>query len=54
MHLSSSSNYAEAKVLASREFDSEDVYANWPSYEQLPLDPSYPTKAAWGVGYVQC
>ncbi|KAJ8130590.1 hypothetical protein O1611_g3039 [Lasiodiplodia mahajangana] len=26
-----------------------DLYANWPSYDQLPLDPSYPTKAAWGV-----
>ncbi|KAJ6543550.1 hypothetical protein DFH09DRAFT_1173341 [Mycena vulgaris] len=26
-----------------------DIYANWPSYDQLPLDPSFPTKAAWGV-----
>ncbi|TVY82765.1 hypothetical protein LSUE1_G003291 [Lachnellula suecica] len=33
----------------SREIDSNDVYSNWPSYAQLPLDPSYPTKAAWGV-----
>ena len=34
---------------ASRNFKRSDPYANWPSYSQLPLDPSYPTKAAWGV-----
>ncbi|KAF2008860.1 hypothetical protein BU24DRAFT_359788 [Aaosphaeria arxii CBS 175.79] len=27
----------------------EVSYKNWPSYAELPLDPSYPTKAAWGV-----
>lgn len=27
----------------------DNRYTNWPSYDQLPLDPSYPTKAAWGV-----
>ncbi|KAI1356297.1 hypothetical protein F5Y01DRAFT_75014 [Xylaria sp. FL0043] len=26
-----------------------DLYANWPSYDELPLNASYPTKAAWGV-----
>ncbi|EEC00010.1 hypothetical protein MPER_00154, partial [Moniliophthora perniciosa FA553] len=30
-------------------FNSSDIYANWPSYDQLPLDPSFPTKAAWGA-----
>lgn len=39
----------KSKVLVSREFDADNLYANWPSYRQLPLDPSYPTKAAWGV-----
>ncbi|KAI0515278.1 hypothetical protein F5B22DRAFT_195500 [Xylaria bambusicola] len=34
----------------SRIFDrSVDLYADWPSYDQLPLNSSYPTKAAWGV-----
>ena len=33
----------------SRQFDSKDPYADWPSYDDLPLDPTYPTKAAWGV-----
>ncbi|PMD39643.1 hypothetical protein L207DRAFT_566574 [Hyaloscypha variabilis F] len=37
------------RILTSRDFDAGDPYANWPSYDQLPLDPSYPTKAAWGV-----
>ena len=37
------------KVLVSRQFEPENLYENWPSYDQLPLDPSYPTKAAWGV-----
>jgi hypothetical protein len=33
-----------------RKFDPNvDLYANWPPYDALPLDPSYPTKAAWGV-----
>ncbi|KAJ7737418.1 hypothetical protein DFH07DRAFT_707421, partial [Mycena maculata] len=30
-------------------FDPSNPYANWPSYAQLPLIPSFPTKAAWGV-----
>lgn len=38
-----------SKVTFSREFDQDDPYLNWPTYEQLPLDPSYPMKAAWGV-----
>lgn len=34
----------------SRAFDrNADLHANWPSYDQLPLNSSYPTKAAWGV-----
>ncbi|PMD19742.1 hypothetical protein NA56DRAFT_628604 [Hyaloscypha hepaticicola] len=37
------------RITASRKFDAGDMYANWPSYDQLPLDASYPTKAAWGV-----
>lgn len=41
--------FQNPKVLVSRKFDQHDLYANWPSYDQLPLDPSYPTKAAWGV-----
>ncbi|KAI0149488.1 putative cyclase-domain-containing protein [Xylariaceae sp. FL1272] len=33
-----------------RRFDAKyDLYANWPSYDELPLNKSYPTKAAWGV-----
>ncbi|KAI8944680.1 hypothetical protein F4801DRAFT_599402 [Xylaria longipes] len=33
-----------------RRFDPNvDLYANWPSYDELPLNSSYPTKAAWGV-----
>lgn len=29
-----------------------DPYKDWPSYDELPLNPSFPTKAAWGVwGY---
>lgn len=42
-------SFQKAEVLVSRQFDPSNVYANWPSYDQLPLDPSYPTKAAWGV-----
>lgn len=37
------------RIVVSRQFDVGNVYANWPSYDQLPLDASYPTKAAWGV-----
>jgi hypothetical protein len=37
------------RIVVSRQFGAGDVYANWPSYDQLPLDASYPTKAAWGV-----
>ncbi|KAK7047148.1 hypothetical protein VNI00_006813 [Paramarasmius palmivorus] len=36
-------------ALSTRQYNSSNVYADWPSYDQLPLDPSYPTKAAWGV-----
>ncbi|EKG11136.1 Putative cyclase [Macrophomina phaseolina MS6] len=39
-----------AKPPTSRHFNRDiDLYANWPSYDDLPLDASYPTKAAWGV-----
>jgi len=34
------------KILVARDFN---MYANWPSYDQLPLHPSFPMKAAWGV-----
>ncbi|KAH7018104.1 uncharacterized protein B0I36DRAFT_354417 [Microdochium trichocladiopsis] len=38
------------KVPVARAFDrSNALYANWPSYDELPLDKSYPSKAAWGV-----
>jgi hypothetical protein len=37
------------KKMNSRQLDPSDPYTNWPSYDQLPLDASYPTKAAWGV-----
>lgn len=41
---------ARARDIKSRVFDRDtDLYANWPSYDDLPLDASYPTKAAWGV-----
>ncbi|ESK83621.1 hypothetical protein Moror_12031 [Moniliophthora roreri MCA 2997] len=40
---------ALSRPLQARQFNSSDIYANWPSYDQLPLDPSFPTKAAWGV-----
>ncbi|THU92144.1 hypothetical protein K435DRAFT_726515 [Dendrothele bispora CBS 962.96] len=36
-------------TLVTRDFNVSDIYANWPSYDQLPLHPSFPTKAAWGV-----
>ncbi|KAF5373101.1 hypothetical protein D9758_001458 [Tetrapyrgos nigripes] len=39
----------DARALVSRQFNASDMYANWPTYEQLPLHPSFPTKAAWGV-----
>ncbi|KAJ6463163.1 hypothetical protein C8R47DRAFT_1157802 [Mycena vitilis] len=35
--------------ILSRALNASDPYANWPTYDQLPLDPSFPTKAAWGV-----
>ncbi|KAJ7193466.1 hypothetical protein GGX14DRAFT_588764 [Mycena pura] len=35
--------------LVARAFDARDRYANFPTYDQLPLHPSFPTKAAWGV-----
>ncbi|KAJ7764266.1 hypothetical protein B0H16DRAFT_442476 [Mycena metata] len=37
------------RAVVSRAFNASDPYANWPTYDQLPLDPSFPTKAAWGV-----
>jgi hypothetical protein len=38
------------KLAVARSYDpSRDLYKNWPSYEQLPLHSSFPTKAAWGV-----
>ncbi|KAJ7311680.1 hypothetical protein DFH08DRAFT_1045022 [Mycena albidolilacea] len=36
-------------TLVSRALNDSDIYANWPTYDQLPLPPSFPTKAAWGV-----
>ncbi|KAJ7614242.1 hypothetical protein DFH06DRAFT_1307585 [Mycena polygramma] len=36
-------------TIISRAFNPSNPYANWPTYDQLPLDPSFPTKAAWGV-----
>ncbi|KAF5374255.1 hypothetical protein D9758_004705 [Tetrapyrgos nigripes] len=38
-----------AGIHVSRQFDSSDMYVNWPTYDELPRDPSFPTKAAWGV-----
>lgn len=37
------------RQLVARQYTQDDLYANWPSYSQLPLHPSFPTKAAWGV-----
>ncbi|KAK7438389.1 hypothetical protein VKT23_018003 [Stygiomarasmius scandens] len=36
-------------TVPARDFNDSDMYANWPSYDELPLDPSFPTKSAWGV-----
>ncbi|KAK6984018.1 hypothetical protein R3P38DRAFT_3232827 [Favolaschia claudopus] len=36
-------------TLVSRAFDDSDIYANWPTYDELPLHPSFPTRAAWGA-----
>lgn len=37
-------------LVLSRSFDTTgELYRNWPAYKDLPLDPSFPTKAAWGV-----
>ncbi|KAJ7861433.1 hypothetical protein B0H14DRAFT_531820 [Mycena olivaceomarginata] len=36
-------------TLVSRALNDSDICANWPTYDQLPLHPSFPTKAAWGV-----
>ncbi|KAK0479055.1 hypothetical protein EDD18DRAFT_1207658 [Armillaria luteobubalina] len=38
-----------AQYLVAREYNSSDLYANWPTYQDLPLHSSFPTKAAWGV-----
>jgi hypothetical protein len=46
---SSEHSSPKPRISASRKFDAGNMYANWPSYDQLPLDASYPTKAAWGV-----
>lgn len=35
--------------IVARNFSRDDLYENWPTYDQLPLNDSYPTKAAWGV-----
>lgn len=48
-HPHPASELQNPKILVSRKFDKQNIYENWPSYDQLPLDPSYPTKAAWGV-----
>lgn len=32
-----------------RQAEADDRYSEWPTYDQLPLKSSYPTKAAWGV-----
>jgi hypothetical protein len=32
-----------------RNFTRANLYENWPTYDELPLNASYPTKAAWGV-----
>ncbi|KAJ7136739.1 hypothetical protein C8R44DRAFT_868861 [Mycena epipterygia] len=37
------------RTLVGRIFNDSNIYANWPTYDQLPLNPSFPTKAAWGV-----
>lgn len=37
------------KSLVARSYDSSNLYANWPTYDELPLHPCFPTKAAWGV-----
>lgn len=47
--LSNATPISRPRTIISRAFDASDPYANWPSYDQLPLDPSFPTKAAWGV-----
>ncbi|KAJ4303111.1 hypothetical protein N0V90_002002 [Kalmusia sp. IMI 367209] len=39
----------DRKYRVSRRIDADDLYTNWPSYTDLPLDASYPAKAAWGV-----
>ncbi|KAF7341142.1 hypothetical protein MVEN_01848900 [Mycena venus] len=41
-------------TLVSRAVNDSDFYANWPTYDQLPLHPSFPTKAAWGVWVRVC
>lgn len=33
----------------SRKYAPPSPYADWPTYDELPLDSSSPTKAAWGV-----
>ena len=38
-----------ARMLVARQFTSTDLYKDWPTYDELPLHPSFPTKAAWGV-----
>lgn len=41
--------YASPVVKLSNPRDLHKRYADWPTYDELPLDPSHPTKAAWGV-----
>ncbi|KAJ7448934.1 hypothetical protein FB451DRAFT_1288173 [Mycena latifolia] len=47
--LTSAGPIPHPRTLVARTVDASNLYANWPSYDQLPLHPSFPTKAAWGV-----
>ncbi|KAJ7487033.1 hypothetical protein FB451DRAFT_1363175 [Mycena latifolia] len=47
--LTSAGPIPHPRTLVARTFNDSNLYANWPNYDQLPLHPSFPTKAAWGV-----
>ncbi|KAJ7268007.1 hypothetical protein C8J57DRAFT_1326368 [Mycena rebaudengoi] len=49
VNFASAAPIPHARTLVARVFDEANMYANWPTYDQLPLHPSFPTKAAWGV-----
>ena len=49
VHPHPASEFQNPKILVPRKFDKQNIYKNWPSYDQLSLDRSYPNKAAWGV-----